>query len=309
MTIVIGIKDNTSWEYQSFDCSGAFKMPEDEHVMEAIGKARVVVKNGKVVEVGAPSITQCPLAKRFKKPVTSFDRDSIRANIEERIRTEGMFTKDRQLISFDDFVPFGASELIATGLSIGLIEAAVIAADGAGTVVVTNPGLAQGIGGKMSGLVKTSPIKEVINGIEKNGGCVLDPLSASIDQQRGMAFAKELGYLRVAVTVTNPLDAEAIRAKYPETLIIGVHMTGISKEGAELMVANSDLVAGCASKWIRETAGKVALLQAGVSIPIYALSKRGKDLIAEKIKETRLKIFIKVERLPVQGDKEPKPLV
>jgi putative methanogenesis marker protein 8 len=277
--------------------------------MEALGRAKVVVRNGKVVDVGEPSITECPLAKRFVKPVTRFDKDSIKANIEERIRTGGMFTKDRKLLTCEDFVPFGASELIATGLRAGVIDAAVMAADGAGTIVVTNPNLAQGIGGKMSGLVKTCPIKEVVMGIEANGGRVLDPSSAVIDQQRGAELAKKLGYRRIAVTVTKPLDAKAIRKADPKSLIIGVHLTGISKENAELIVDNSDIVAGCASKWVRVTAGKCALLQAGVSIPVFALSKMGKDLIAEKIKETGLRLFVKVEKLPVKGEKEPKPLV
>jgi putative methanogenesis marker protein 8 len=284
-------------------------MPKDEHIMEALGKTRVVVKNGIVIEVGEASIKECPLAKRFARPVNSFDKDSVRANIEERIKSAGMFTKDRHLLSCDDFVPFGASELIATGLRAGLIDAAVIASDGAGTVVVTNPNLAQGIGGKMSGLVKTSPIKEIIKGIEANGGRVLDPSTTVIDQRKGAALAKDLGHNNIAVTVTNPADAKAIRAVNPRALIIGVHLTGISKEDAELLIEHSDIVPGCASKWIREMAGKVALLQAGVSIPVFALSKRGKDLIAEKVKETQLKLLVKVERLPFQGEKEPRPLV
>lgn len=284
-------------------------MPEDEHVMEALGKARVIVKKGKVVEAGESSLVECPLARRFARPVKSFDKDSIRANIEERIKTVGMFTGERQLLSCDDFVPFGASELIATGLRAGLIDAAVIAADGAGTIVAANPNLVQGIGGKMSGLIKTSPIREVMEGIETNGGHVLDPSSAVIDQPRGAAFAKDLGYSKIAVTVAKPADSKAIRKADPRALIIGVHLTGISKEGAELLVENSDLVAGCASKWVRAIAGKVALLQAGVSIPVFALSKRGKDLIAEKVKETQLRLLVKVEKLPVRGEKEPKPLV
>jgi putative methanogenesis marker protein 8 len=285
-------------------------MPEeDEHIMEALGKARVVVRRGVVVEVGEASIKECPLAKRFSRPVDSIDKDSTRANIEERIKTVGMFTKDRQLLSCDDFVPFGASELIATGLRSGLVDAAVIAADGAGTVVVTNPCLVQGIGGKMSGLVKTSPIKEVIEAIEANGGRALDPSSAIIDQRRGAELAKILGFTKIAVTVADPKDAKAIRVADPKALLIGVHLTGITKEGAELLVEHSDIVSGCASKWVREIAGKVALLQAGVSIPVFAISKRGKDLIAEKIKETQLKLLVKADRLPVQGEKEPKPLI
>jgi len=285
-------------------------MPEeDEHIMEALGKSRVVVRKGVVVEVGEASIKECPLAKRFARPVNRLDKGSIKANIEERIKTAGMFTKDRQLLSCDDFVPFGASELIATGLRAGLIDAAVIVSDGAGTVVVTNPDLVQGIGGKMSGLVKTSPIKEVIEGIEAYGGRVLDPSSAVIDQRKGAAFAKDLGHSNIAVTVANPADAKAIRKADPKALVIGVHLTGISKEGAEQLVEHSDIVAGCASKWVRETAGKVARLQAGVSIPVFALSKRGKDLIAEKVKETQFKLLVKVERLPAQGEKEPRPLI
>ncbi|MCC6042639.1 MAG: DUF2099 family protein [Candidatus Verstraetearchaeota archaeon] len=33
----------------------------DEHVMKARGRAKVVVKSGKVVEIGEPLITSCPL--------------------------------------------------------------------------------------------------------------------------------------------------------------------------------------------------------------------------------------------------------
>lgn len=285
-------------------------MPKkDEHIMEAVGKTRIVVRKGVVVEVGESAIKECPLAKRFSQPVLSFDKESVKANIEDRIKRAGMFTKDRELLSDNDFVPFGASELIATGLRSGLIDAAVIASDGAGTVVVTKPSLAQGIGGRMSGLVKTSPIKEVVEGIQANGGHVLDPGTASIDQARGAALAKSLGHACIAVTVASPKDAQEVRRTDVGALIIGVHLTGISKKDAELLVENSDIVAGCASRWVREVAGKVALLQAGTSIPVFALTKRGKALIVEKIKETQLRLLIKVEQLPAKGEKGPEPLV
>ncbi|GFO96384.1 methanogenesis marker protein 8 [groundwater metagenome] len=35
--------------------------PKDRHVMEALGKTRVVVENGKVVEVGEPQTEYCPI--------------------------------------------------------------------------------------------------------------------------------------------------------------------------------------------------------------------------------------------------------
>lgn len=285
-------------------------MPKgDEHVMEASGKARIVVRNGVVVDVGEPLIEECPLARRFSQPVITFDKESIKANMEDRIRKVGMFTEDRQLLSDDDFVPFGASEMVATGLRSGLIDAAVIACDGAGTVVVTEPRLVQGIGGRMSGLVKTSPLKKVIRGIEASGGRVLDPASASIDQPRGVALAKKLGHERIAVTVATAEDAREIHTANPEALIVGVHLTGINKKDAEIITENADIVSGCASRWVRQVAGKVALLQAGTTIPVFALTNKGKVLIAEKMKETQLRLLVKVERLPAEGEKGPKPLV
>jgi len=37
---------------------------KDRHVMEALGKTRVVVENGKVVEVGEPQTEYCPISIR-----------------------------------------------------------------------------------------------------------------------------------------------------------------------------------------------------------------------------------------------------
>ena len=39
---------------------------EDIHIMEALGRAKVVVKNGKVVEVGEPLIKYCPLFAKHR---------------------------------------------------------------------------------------------------------------------------------------------------------------------------------------------------------------------------------------------------
>jgi putative methanogenesis marker protein 8 len=282
---------------------------DDEHVVEALGKTRVVIRSGTVVEVGQSLIKECPLAKRFNRPVLEIRPETVKANIEYRISSFGMCTKDRVVTLEEDFVLFGASELISFGMRKGLLDCAVVACDGAGTIIATTPGLVQGTGGRMSGLVKTSPIREVIERITANGGKVLDPTMATIDQVKGVAMARELGFKRIAITVTKPRDAEAIRSQYPNTLIFGVHLTGVSRRDAERLVAVCDLVAGCASKWIREVAGKVALLQAGSSVPVFALTKKGKDLISEKVKETQHRLLVKVEKLPYSGDKCPDPLV
>lgn len=281
----------------------------DEHIMEACGKARIVVKKGKVVDVGPTLLKACPLATKFSQPVINFTKEEIQLNMEDRIRRIGMFTKDREVLSNDDFVVFGASELICSGMKRGIIDCAVVACDGAGTVITTSPQLVQGIGGRMSGLVKTSPIKEVIMRLEANGGKVLDPHNAAINQLDGVRIAQKEGFGKIAVTVTDPVDSEAIRKCNPKTIILGVHLTGITKEGAERMVASADIVSGCASRWIREIAGKVALLQAGASVPVFVLTNEGKDLIAEKIKETQQRLLIKIEKLPYADKKCPDPLV
>jgi putative methanogenesis marker protein 8 len=305
MTLVIGIKNITQIGVSTFLLG---KSMEDEHVMEALGRTRVVVRGGKVVEVGEPMIKSCPLAERFDEPVLEFTKESIRRNIENRIRKVGMFTKGRVVISDKDFVPFGASEMLSFGIRCNILDGAVIVCDGAGTVVTGNPLLVQGIGGRMSGLVRTAPIPEVIESIERNGGFVLDKNTAVIDQVRGLELARGLGFSRVAVTITTPDEGEAIRSKFPGATIFATHLTGISKEGAERLVKVCDLVTGCASRWVREVAGQRALLQAGASIPVFAITERGKELVLNKIKGMDAQVLVKLQRLPYQGERQPDPL-
>ncbi|NYT07951.1 MAG: DUF2099 family protein, partial [Methanomicrobiales archaeon] len=106
----------------------------DTHEIEAIGRCRIVVRDGVVVEVGPPLIRECPLARRFARPVHPITPEAVKANIEHRIRAFGMCSADRQVLSSGEYVGFGASELISYGLSAALFDAAVIACEGAGTV-------------------------------------------------------------------------------------------------------------------------------------------------------------------------------
>jgi putative methanogenesis marker protein 8 len=282
---------------------------KDEHIIEAIGRCRVIVRDGKVVEVGKPIIGDCPLAKRFVFPVPEITPEAVKANIEHRIRGFGMCTPAREILDMRPFVGFGASELISFGIQSGKLDAAVIACDGAGTVVATTPEMVQGIGGRMSGLVSTSPHQSVINRIEENGGYVLDRNNARIDQQSGVALSHLKGFRRIAVTVAAPAEAEAIRAAYPDTFIVAVHVSGLSRVEAARLVGASDLVTACASRPIREIAGPLALVQAGISIPVFAMTHKGKDLIIEKIRISEDPVLIKPTKLPVVGDREPSPLV
>ena len=281
----------------------------DEHIIEAIGRCRVIVRDGKVVEVGKPIIADCPLAKRFAFPVPEITTEAVKANIEHRIRAFGMCTPSREVLDTRPFVGFGASELISFGITAGLLDAAVVACDGAGTVVATTPDMVQGIGGRMSGLVSTSPHLSVIERIEQNGGYVLDRNNARIDQQSGVALAHLKGFRRIAVTVAAPAEAEAIRAAYPDTLIVAVHVSGLSRVESARLIGASDLVTACASKPIREIAGPLALVQAGISIPVFAMTGKGKEIIIEKIRTSDDPVLIKPTKLPVVGDREPSPLV
>ena len=280
----------------------------DEHIVEAAGRCRVVIRNGRVVEVGTPQIEDCPLARRFAFPVREMTMEEIRKNIEGRIRSFGMCTPEREVLAGPDFVIFGASELLSSAIRRGDLDAAVIVSDGAGTLVAENPALIQGIGGRMSGLVKTSPIPEVIARIEENGGVVLDPATAAIDQAAGVARASELGHRRIAVTTAGAAEAAAIRERFPDTVIVAVHTTGISREDAILMARSADLITACASRHIREVVAKTALLQAGTSIPVFAMTPAGKTIILGKVGETDQQVIVHGARLPVPGSQSPSPL-
>lgn len=281
----------------------------DDHIIEAIGKCRIVVQNGKVVSVGDPIIADCPLAKRFAFPVPKILKDSVRENIEHRIKSFGMCTPAREVLDTRPFVGFGASELLSFGIHAGLIDAVVLACDGAGTVIASNPALVQGIGGRMSGIVRTIPYQEVISRIEQNGGYVLDHINGRIDQMAGVVSATERGFARIAATVADPGTAEAIRKIHPGTFIVAVHVSGLTYDEARRLVAASDMVTACASKPIREIAGAKALVQAGISIPVFAMTQRAKDLIIEKIRQGNEPVLIKPTHLPVTGEKEPHPLI
>jgi putative methanogenesis marker protein 8 len=285
--------------------------PSDgEHIIEAIGRCRVVIRNGEVVEVGEPVIRDCPLAKRFAYPVPAITREAVKANIENRIRSFGMCTSCREVIDNREFVGFGASELISFGIKAGLLDAAVLACDGAGTVIARTPELVQGIGGRISGIVKTSPLPEVMDRIEENGGFVLDRATGRIDQVDGTRLAIARHFQKIAVTVADPEAAERIRSAFPDTLIFAVHVTGLSRNAAERLVCASDLVTSCASGPIREIAGKRALVQAGTAVPVFAMTPAGKNLIVEKMAGTREPFLVKTTRLPVLDQaQQPDPLV
>jgi putative methanogenesis marker protein 8 len=285
------------------------KITGDEHIFETVGKCRVTVRNGQVVEVCEPRIRGCPLAKRFVVPVDEISEEAVKKTIEQRIRSFGMCSARRKVMSDQEFYGFAPAELLACGLRSGSIDAVVFACDGAGTVIITRPEMVLGIGGWMSGLIATCPVPAVIDRIEEHGGIVFDKETARLDSVGGADLALKRGFSRIAVPVSDPALAETIRAHHTDALIFGVHMSGICEDDAQRIVAVSDLVTGCASTTVRTLAGKRALLQAGDVIPIFALTSRGKELMVKRILETDKKFFFKPARLPVVCSGQPEPRV
>lgn len=286
--------------------------PKDRHVMEALGKTRVVVESGKVVEVGEPQTEYCPIFDKVRG-IKKFTSKSAKENIEFRIKDFGLFTEDRA-IEMEIFVGFGASETFMTGLRRGLIDTSVTACDGAGTVITSNPKLAQGMGSRISGLSETTPIPKLIRRIEEVGGIVLDPKTAALDQVEGVKKAIGLGYKKIGVSVTNAKDMRAIREleeKHKVQVIgFGVHTTGMPEDEAKEFLNLVDMTTGCTSKWIRGCITGKTIAQFGTAIPIFAITQCGKELLLERAKEVTDPILINTMKLPVQPDeKQPRPLI
>jgi len=135
-------------------------MGKDRHVLETLGKTRVVVENGKVVEVGNPLLKYCPLWAKIRG-IKELNEKVIKANVEFRIQDFGMCTEDRE-VEAEVFVGFGASETSMTALRRGLLDATVTVCEGAGTVISPDPTLVPGIGARLSGVIETSPVKGII---------------------------------------------------------------------------------------------------------------------------------------------------
>jgi len=287
------------------------KAMKDRHVMEALGKAYVVVEDGKVVEVREPLIERCPIFAKARG-IEKIDAQAVRENIEFRIRDFGMCTDGRE-VEMEVFVGFGASEVMMTGLRRQMIDASVTVCEGVGTVITSSPTLTQGIGARISGIVETSLIPKLKHRVEEKGGLVLDETSAIINQPLGVARAIELGHKNVAVTVATLPDATQCREIESETganvFVIGVHVTGIDDDTAEQFVGTVDITTGCASRAIREAVSDRALAQVGTAVPLFALSQKGKELLLERAKEVTLPILINTMKLPVlPEDRQPKPL-
>ncbi|MEM2990421.1 MAG: DUF2099 family protein [Halobacteria archaeon] len=283
-----------------------------KHVIE-VAKTRVVIMDGKVVEVAEPVTKYCPLRHALYS-VEEETRETIRQTVERNIQQYGLFTPNRTIESDSLEVIFGASEMIYCALKNGALDAAVLVCEGAGSVITIDPKIAQGIGMHLTGIIHTEPIPELIAKLRAKGCYVLSD-KAIINQVEGVKKAIELGYKRIAVTVAGESIADVKRLREleksceAEIAIFAVHTTGAAKQEAVLIARECDAVWGCASKYIREICGRQAIMQIGVKIPVFILSSRGRQIAAERVKELREweKILISRATLPVTGE-SPRPL-
>ena len=272
------------------------------HVMECLGMSRVTIEDGKVIDVTEPEVRYCPLFAKHRG-IQELNEDSVKENIEYRIARFGMCTERRE-VRMRDFLAFGVSETLSTGLTDGVIDAVVLAADGCGTAVVTDPSLVQGLGGRISGIVETEPIPAVVEAV--GAGNMLDPETAAIDMEAGADKAAAMGFGKFAVTTASARQAERIRSKHGDRAVIAlVHTTGISREDAELAFRVCDVITACASQHLRDVALETGgILIAGRAVPVYGVSDIGKQLMAR-----RLEIAGKEPWDPSQGQDPPVPLV
>ena len=258
----------------------------DEHIIEALGKAKVVIKDGKVVNVSEPEIDYCPLFHRHRN-IEKLTPEAIKENIQFRIDDFGMCTPHR-VLKMKDFLSFGISEILSTILDEGLIDCVVAVCEGCGTVILNDPELVQGVGGRVSGLVSTSPIEEIIKSLGREN--VLDADECEIDQVEGVQKAVNMGYRNIAVTIISAEDALKLRTLEKELrgvniYIFVVHTTGLTRKEAEVLFDQADIVTGCASKTIRKTGEGRETFSVGASIPIFGVTDAGKEFIERRIKK------------------------
>ena len=257
-----------------------------EHLLEMAG-ALVRVKDGEVEVLTDPKVKWCPLRSGLYGHEAE-SRKTVESVLKSHIEEPGMYSPSRVLELSERPVSFGASEMIADGMKAELVDAAVVVCEGAGTVVAASPEVVAALGAHMTGLVRTEPIEEIQSGLLERGSILLDE-RCTIDQVEGYRRALAAGYQRIVVTITGKraFEAEEIRklastSGAEEPVIFAVHNLDVAEDQAEVLAETCDVVWGCASRPVRDVVGRRAKLQIGISIPVYALTDRGKRLVLNR---------------------------
>lgn len=281
-----------------------------EHEIYCCG-ARVRISQKGVEVLTEPTVDYCPLHESLYG-TKKIDAESVRKSVEKKVAGFGFCCGDRAF-ACEPIVAYGASEMMQVWLDKGLIDCAVVVCEGAGTVIATKGKLVQAIGARLTGIIKTSPISEVIERVETSGGTVLDKTTARIDQVEGVKRAFDLGFKRIAVSVAG-FQAKAISkirefetSSKTDVLVFSVCNTCVDHSAVK-HIAKADIACASASKILRTEIGSKAQMQLGMTIPVYTLTDKGKRLVLAYLTEFSYKLVIfRTSKLPYQAEnKGPK---
>lgn len=279
----------------------------DRHVIEALGKAEVVIENGKITYIGEPVVDYCSIFDNGQHN-GDLTKEFIKSNINKRIEEFGMCTPQR---SFDveDTMSFGTSETLKTNMINGNVDCVVGACEGVGTLLIDDADLVQGVGGRVSALISTTPIDEVIDNVGRDN--VLNPETAELNPLKGLERAIERGYKNIAITI---IPTEMVRdlRQYPKPenvniFIFVAHTTNVSQKEAEMLFDYADVISGCSSINIRETAEERKPYYAGKKVPLYAVTENGRKLLNERLEYIGYELCEKM--YPQDFTQSPKPLI
>jgi putative methanogenesis marker protein 8 len=282
-----------------------------EHEIYCCG-ARVRISEKGVEVLTEPTVEYCPLHEALYG-TKKIDVETVRKSVAMKIAGFGFCCANRNFDA-EPIVAYGASEMMRIWLDKRLVDCAVVVCEGAGTVITSNGEFVQSIGARLTGIIRTSPIKEIIERIEADGGIVLDRATARIDQVEGVKRAFDLGFKRVAVSVAG-FQAKAISeirkfeaSTSVDVLVFSVCNTCVGNEDVA-HIAKADVACASASKLLRAEIGKKALLQLGVTIPVFALTEKGKRLVLAYLAEFKDKLVVfRISKLPYQVENRgPKP--
>lgn len=279
----------------------------DKHVIEALGKAEVVIENGKITYIGEPVVNYCSIFDNGQHN-GDLTKEFIKSNINKRIEEFGMCTPQR---SFDveDTMSFGTSETLKTNMINGNVDCVVGACEGVGTLLIDDADLVQGVGGRVSALISTTPIDKVIDNVGRDN--VLNPETAELNPLKGLEMAIERGYKNIAITI---IPTEMVRdlRQYPKPenvniFIFVAHTTNVSQKEAEMLFDYADVISGCSSINIRETAEERKPYYAGKKVPLYAVTENGRKLLNERLEYIGYELCEKM--YPQDFTQSPKPLL
>ncbi len=271
-----------------------------KHLILCCG-ALVEIRGEHVSVLTDPIVSKCPMVESLYG-YRNIDRNVVNEIVERKVKELGLFCCHR-VFNSKLVIPYGASEIIIVCMQDNLFDAAVTVCDGAGTVITSSPALVQEIGARLTGIVKTSPVKEIKEYIERVGGIVLEPSSARIDQVGGLKKAIDLGFARIAVTIPG-FNAEQIPKLRKLEDQAGADVTIFSVcntcavEDMLPFIEQADLVWAGASELVRARLGHRAIMQLGVGIPVFAMTGKGRRAICTYMAKHERKMVVFRSRLP-----------